>query len=98
MSFQELVNRIVGILQVSKLASAGRTVFAAGGREAFRDPVIAERTFLGSFLLRIDETASVRTGLHAIAAAEAVFLVHQHHAIRTDKRRTHGTHLGRSEE
>src|ERR1035441_2630972 len=93
MSFQKLMNRIVGILQVSKLASAGRTVFAAGSRESFRDPVVAERTFLGGFLLWIDETASVRTGLHAIAAAEAVFLVHQYYAIGTDKRRTHGTHL-----
>src|ERR1035437_4450234 len=93
MSFQELVDRIVGILQVSQLASTGRTVFAAGGRESFGDAVIAERTFLGGFLLRIDETASVRTCLHAIAAAEAVFLVHQHDAIRTDKRRPHGTHL-----
>src|ERR1035437_2944838 len=94
MSFQELMNRIVGIFQVSKLASARRTVFAAGSRESFGNPVIAERTFLGGFLLRIDETAAVRTCLHAIAAAKAVFLVYLHHAIGTDKRCAHRTHLG----
>src|ERR1039458_7786588 len=93
MSFQKLMNRIVGILQVSKLASARRTVFTAGGRESFRDPVIAERAFLRGFLLRIDETTAVRTRLHAVAAAQAVFLVHQHHAVRTDKGCAHGTHL-----
>src|SRR5208282_218810 len=47
MGFQELVNRVVGILQVGQLPRTRRTRLAACGGQALPDPVIAERAFLG---------------------------------------------------
>src|SRR5208283_3421377 len=44
---QEFVNRVVGIFQVRQLPRPRRTRLAACGGQAFRDPVIAESTFLG---------------------------------------------------
>src|SRR5271157_86077 len=93
MGFQELVNRVVGILQVRQLPRPGRTRLAACGGQAFRDPVIAESAFLGGLGFRIDEAATVGAGLHAIPAAEAVFLVDQNHAIRAYKGCAHRTDL-----
>src|ERR1700693_147445 len=93
MGFQELVNRVVGILQVGQLPRARRTGLAACGGQTFRDPVIAESAFLGGITLRVDEAATVRAGLHTIPAAEAVFLVDQNHAIRAYEGCAHRTDL-----
>ena len=93
MGFQELVNRVVRILQVRQLPRAGWTTFATCGGQTFGDPVITKSAFFGGLSRRVDEAATVGAGLHTIAAAEAVFLVHQYHAIGTDKSRADGTNL-----
>src|SRR5260370_36165983 len=94
MSLQKLMNRIFGILQVGELASARWADFAARSRQSIRDPVIAERAFLGGIGLRIDEPASVGASLHAITAAKAVLLVDQDNTIWRNERCPYWTHLG----
>src|SRR5208337_2366220 len=90
---QEFMNRVIGVFQVRKLPRPRRAHLAAGGRESFGDPVIAEGTFLRGFRLWVDEAAPIRARLYAIAAAEAVFLVDQNRTVRTNECRAHGTHL-----
>src|ERR1017187_3688493 len=85
MGFQEGVNGIVGILEVGQLARAGRTRLAAGGSQVLGDPVIAERAFVRDLFFVMDVAAAVRAGLHAIGAAQAVGLVDQDDAIRSDE-------------
>ena len=93
MRAQELMNRIFGILEILELARSGRSDFAAGRRQSLGDAVIAERTLLGSVGLGINEAASVGARLHTVAAAEAVTLVDQHHAVWRDEGRAHRADL-----
>src|SRR5208283_274015 len=80
--------------QVCQLPRTRRTRLATRGGQAFRDAVITQRALLGRLGFRIDEAAPVGAGLHAIPATEAVFLVHQNHAIRADEGGAHRTNLG----
>ena len=63
------------------------TGFAAGRGESLGDAVIAQRALVGRVRLGVEEAAAVGAGLDAVAAAEAIFLVHQHHAVGSDERR-----------
>ena len=78
---QELVNRIARVLQIRELARAGRTGLAARRLQPLRDAVVAERALVRRVGPRIDVAAAVGTGLHAVAAPEAVVLVDQHDAV-----------------
>src|SRR5947209_14798616 len=75
------------------MARAGGTHFSAGRGQSLSDAVIAERAFVCGIGFGIDEAASVRTGLHAVAATQAIIFVHQNDAVGTHKRRPHGTDL-----
>src|SRR5579864_9118699 len=77
MRFQELMNRIFGILQIGKLPRPRGTDLAASGRQPLGDAVIAKRALLRRVRLGIDEAAPIRTRLHTIPATQAVTLVHQ---------------------
>ena len=83
----------LGFLQVGQHARLRGTGFAAGRGEALRDAVIAQRAFVGRVRFRIEEAAAVRAGLDAVAAAEAVFLIHQHDAVGSHERRAHRADL-----
>src|SRR5512146_29160 len=93
MSLQEFMDWIIRILQVNKLTCARRAVFAAGGRQALRNPVVAERALVGHLLLRMNVTATIRASLHAICATQAVLLIDQHHSVGRHKRRADRTQL-----
>src|SRR5690349_6941621 len=94
---QEFVDRVVGILEVDKLARLRRAVFAARGRQALGDAVVTERALVGGLGLGMQITAAVGAGLHTVTAAQAVVFIHQHHAVRADERRPHRAdlHAGR---
>src|SRR3974390_1123955 len=80
---QELVNGIFRILQVSQLPRACRAVLAACRRQPLADAVIAQRTFIARVLCRVEKAATVGTSLNAIATAQTVFVIDQHHSIRS---------------
>ena len=91
--FQELVNRVVGILEIHQLPRTGRANLATRGGQALGDPVIAKRALVRDSFFRVNIAAAVRAGLHAIRAAQAVLLIHQHHTVRSHKGRTHRADL-----
>src|SRR5271157_1888408 len=92
--FQKGVYRIAGIFQVGQLPRARGTCLATCGGQALRDPVITERAFIGSMFFGMEETASVRAGLDAIAAAQAIIVIDEHHSIGCMKSGADGAHLG----
>src|SRR5208337_2041283 len=91
---QKGVNRIAGIFQVGQLPRARGACLATGGGQALRDPVVTERAFIGGMFLGMEETASIRTGLDAIPAAQAIIVVDEHHTIGRMKGGADGAHLG----
>src|SRR5581483_8978254 len=93
MGAQEFMNGIVRVLQVRELPRARGAHLAARGGQSLGDAVIAERAFLRRVGLGIDEAASVGAGLHAVAAAQAVILVHQDDSIGTDECGAHRADL-----
>src|SRR5215469_9867751 len=92
--FQKGVNGIVGILEVCELPRAGGATFAARGGQALGDAVIAERAFVGDMLGGMEVTAAVGASLNAIAAADAVVLIHEDNAVGGMERRAHRADLG----
>src|SRR5208282_2627916 len=90
---QKGVNRIVGILQVGQLPRARGACLATGGGQTLRDPVITERAFIGGMFLGMEETASVRAGLNAVAAAQAVIVIDEHHTVGCMKSGADRAHL-----
>src|ERR1035441_10857787 len=93
MRFQELMNRVLGILEVGELAGAGGADLAARSRQALGDAVIAEGAFLCGIGFGIDEAATVGTGLNTIAAAEAITFVYEHDSIGRDRSEEHTSEL-----
>ena len=81
------------VLQIRQHARRRGARLAARRRQALRDAVITERALLRHVLFRMDEPAAVRTRLDAIAAAETVLLIHQHHAVRSRERGAHRANL-----
>src|ERR1051325_3918756 len=70
----ERLNGIVlhRMLEIAKKARLGGTDFHARRFQSARDAVVTERAFLGRMGVRIQEAATVRTGLDAKSAAEAI--------------------------
>src|ERR1035437_3185422 len=83
---EEFVNGVVRVLEIAQLARARRAGLTAGGREALRDPVVAERALVDRLGPRVDEAAAVRAGKDAVPAAEAVGLVDHDNAVRAHER------------
>src|SRR5512140_3351167 len=79
---EEFVDRVRRVLQVPELPTPGRAGLAARGRQALRDPVVAERALVDRLGPRVDVPAPVRTGLDAVAAADAVLLVGEDDPVR----------------
>ena len=75
------MDRILRVLQVRQLPRAGRARLAARRGQPLRDAVVAERALVHRLRARVDVAAAVRARLHAVAAAQAVGLVHQDHAV-----------------
>ena len=90
---QELVHRVLGVLEIHQLPRAGGAVLAAGRGQALGDAVVAERALVHGFGFGVQVAAAVGAGLHAVAAAQAVLLVHQHDAIRADEGGAHRADL-----
>src|SRR5512145_3050308 len=63
------------------------------GLQPFLDPVITKGAFVNDLLLRVEETASVRTGLHAVFAPDAIRIVYQHDSVRRFIRGAHRANL-----
>lgn len=76
------MNGVVGILEVDELPRAGGTTFAASGGQPLGDAVITKRAFVGDVFGGVEETAAVGASLNAIAASDAVVLIHENYAIR----------------
>ena len=97
MRAQELVDRVLRVLEVAEHPRLGGAGLAAGGGEPLRDPVVAEAALVHRLGARVDEAAAVGAGLHAVAAAEAVRLVHEHDPVRALEGRAHRAdlHAGR---
>src|SRR5262245_14499664 len=93
MSLQELMNRVLWILQIRELPSSSGASFTTRRGETLRDPVVTQRTLLRRVLRGMNKSAAVRARLNAVAASKAVFLIHQDHPVRCDERRADGTHL-----
>src|SRR5208283_6208618 len=69
---QDFVHRVLGVLEIHQQARPGRAVFATRRGEPPRDAVVTERAFVHRLLLRMQVAATVRAGLHAVAAAQAI--------------------------
>src|SRR4030067_1530460 len=71
----------------------GGTHFHAARTQSLDDPMIAEGAFLGSPAPGIDEPRSVRTGLQAIAAADAAFGINENDSVPRFESGPHGADL-----
>src|ERR1035437_4495861 len=90
---QKRVHRVVGILEVHQLARAGGAILAAGSGQTLGNAVVADGALVHGFGFGLQIAAAVGAGLHAVAAAQAVLLVHQHHAVRADEGGAHRADL-----
>lgn len=68
-------------LHVTENSRLARAYFDARREQAFCDPVIAKRTLIGSFPLRMEIASSVGTRLDTIPAPDASFIVNENHPI-----------------
>src|SRR5512135_1788415 len=75
---QELMDRVLFVLQVAELPRARGARLAARRRQALGDALVAQRALVGRLGPRVDEPAAVGACLHAVAAAQAVLAVDQH--------------------
>src|SRR5208337_2170752 len=92
-SLQKSVNWIMRILQVRQLPRPGRTRFATRGGQALRDAVVTQGAFLRRMPVRMKKAASVRTCLNAVAAAQAIVVIDQHHTVGSMVGGTHWAYL-----
>src|SRR4030042_4796509 len=69
---QELVDRILRVLEVPEHPGLGRTGLAAGGGEPLRDPVVAEAALVDRLGAGVDEAAAVGAGPDPGAGARGV--------------------------
>src|ERR1035441_9959387 len=90
---QDFVDGVLRASQIHQQTGAGGAVFAAGRGEALGDAVVAQGTLVHGLRLRVQIAAAIRAGLHTVAAAQAVGLVHQHYSVRADERGAHRTDL-----
>ena len=79
--------------EVTEYPGPGRAGLEACGLQSFLDPVVAKRAFVNDLLLRVQETASVRTGLYAIFASDAIILVYENDPVRRLIRGAHRAYL-----
>src|SRR6266545_3408791 len=89
----EAGERAAALLHIAEDARSGGTNLHARGLQIFGDAVVAEGAFVRRLSARIQVTGSVRTRLYAVAAADAVVLIHQHHALLARKGCAYGTDL-----
>src|SRR5262249_21120904 len=82
---QKLVHGILRIFEIDQLPRAGGAILAAGGSETPGDAVVTERALVDRVLLGMQVAAAVGAGLDAVAASEAVALIHEHDAIGADE-------------
>lgn len=77
----ETRQRAISLLNLTEDSRLGRTNFDTRRLKAPHDPVIAESALLGSLGFRVEEPGSVRTGLNAISATDAVIAVDKDYTI-----------------
>ena len=94
MGLEKLMNRVLGIFKVYELPRTRWAGLATCGCEALGDPVVAKRALIGHFFHGMNVAASIRTSLHAIRTAEAVFRINEHDAVRSYEGCADGTDLG----
>src|SRR5258708_968161 len=90
---QEFMHRIFGIFQIGQHARLRRTGFATRRGQTFRNAVVTERALVGRIGLRVEKAAAVGASLDAVAAAEAILLVHQDYTVRRVEGRAYGADL-----
>src|SRR5208282_1650070 len=93
--FVKFLERIIRgqIFQIAKDARLRRTNLDAGRLQSARDAMITQGALFSGLGDRAQEPGAIRTGLDAKGAADAVFRVNQHRAIRRAKRRADRTGL-----
>src|ERR1039457_1250808 len=67
---QDFVDRVFGALEIHQQTGAGGAVFAAGRGEALGDAVVAQGALVDGLRLRMQIAATIRAGLHTVAAAQ----------------------------
>ena len=82
MVLDELADQTLFVIAVAKDPRANRTNFHASGLQAFCDAVIAPGALVGYALFFVEKTRAIRTGLHAVLAADAISVIDDDHTIR----------------
>src|ERR1039458_2295498 len=90
---QNFVDRVFGVFEIHQQTGAGGAVFAAGRSEALGDAVVTQGALVHGLRFRVQVPAAIRAGLHTVAAAQTIGLVHQHHSVRADEGGAHRAHL-----
>lgn len=85
MILEELDHRSALVIKVAIHPGPCRAYLDTGRIEAFLEPVVAEGAFVHDAFFREDIPASIRTGLYAIPAADAIVLIDQHDSFRAFK-------------
>src|ERR1017187_7551493 len=93
--FIKFLERIIGlqIFQIPQKTRLRRTNLDAGRLQSARDAMITKRAFFSGLRDRIQKPGAIRTGLNTKGAADAVFWVNQHRAVRRLERRANRTYL-----
>ena len=86
-------NRIIRVPEICQASRSKSAAFYASRHHALGDSVVAEITFVGDFVFRVEEADTVRTCHDAIAATDAPFPVNQHDTVFGLVGRTYRTNL-----
>lgn len=81
MVLDELADQTLFVIAVAEDTRTNRANLHASRLQALSDAVIAPCAFVCYALLLIEITRAIRTGLHAVLAADAIGVIDEDHAI-----------------
>ena len=81
MVLDELADHALFVIAVAEDARANRTNLDASGLQAFGDAVVAPGALVRYALFLVEKPRAIRTGLHAVLAADAIGVIDDDHAI-----------------
>ena len=81
MVLDELANETLFIVAVAENARTNRTNLHASGLQAFSDAVIAPSALVRYALFLVEIPRAIRTGLHAVLAADAIGVIDEDNTV-----------------
>ena len=82
----------IRVVQVTVEAGTGRAALHAGGQLVLGGEMPTQRALLGALLGRVPRAHAIGAGHHAVLAADALLLVHQHDVVAVAVAGARGAH------